>query len=70
MTNDAMRNWAGNHEYTGTLVRPASLEEAAEVVARSQRVRAIGSRHSFNDVVDRLIQLALDRHRTQQSLKH
>jgi D-alanine-D-alanine ligase len=28
------------------------------------------SGHSFNDVVDRLIQLALDRHRQQQALKH
>jgi D-alanine-D-alanine ligase len=28
------------------------------------------SGHSFNDVVDRLINLAIDRHREQQSLKH
>ncbi|MEE6274268.1 D-arabinono-1,4-lactone oxidase [Georgenia sp. MJ206] len=52
MANDMMSNWAGNHEYAGALVRPASLEEAAEVVARSRRVRAVGSRHSFNDIVD------------------
>ncbi len=28
------------------------------------------SGHSFNDVVDRLIQLAMDRHREQQALRH
>jgi D-alanine-D-alanine ligase len=28
------------------------------------------SGHTFNDVVDRLIQLAIDRHRESQSLKH
>ncbi|WP_127573989.1 D-arabinono-1,4-lactone oxidase [Georgenia faecalis] len=47
-----VRNWAGNHSYAGTLVSPASLDEAADVVARSRRVRAIGSRHSFNDIAD------------------
>lgn len=44
--------WAGNRAYSGTLVRPASLDEAADVVSRSRHVRAIGTRHSFNDVVD------------------
>ncbi|WP_324651543.1 D-arabinono-1,4-lactone oxidase [Georgenia sp. H159] len=46
------RNWAGNHTYTGTLVRPGSLDEAADVVAGAEHVRAVGSRHSFNDIVD------------------
>lgn len=52
MRNDAMSNWAGSRSYTGTLVRPGSLAEAAEVVARSEHVRAVGTRHSFNDIVD------------------
>ncbi|HLT85151.1 MAG TPA: FAD-binding protein, partial [Phototrophicaceae bacterium] len=47
-----MTTWAGNRTYAGTLVRPASLDEAADVVARSRHVRAVGTRHSFNDVVD------------------
>ena len=47
------RNWAGNHEYAGArLERPASLDELAEVVGVAPRVRAIGSRHSFTDIVD------------------
>ncbi|UNX53950.1 FAD-binding protein [Georgenia sp. TF02-10] len=53
-------NWAGNHAYPGTLVRPTTLAEAADVVARSPRVRAIGSRHSFNDLVDSATLVSLD----------
>ena len=46
-------NWAGNHAYRALeLVRPRTLEELSEVVARSGRVRAIGSRHSFSDLTD------------------
>ncbi|MEE6282521.1 D-arabinono-1,4-lactone oxidase [Georgenia sp. MJ170] len=47
-----MRNWARSHSYAGTLIRPGSLAEAAEVVAGSEHVRAVGTRHSFNDIVD------------------
>lgn len=50
--HDAMKNWAGNHTYAGTLVRPRSLAEAADVVVGSRRVRAVGTRHSFNDIAD------------------
>jgi xylitol oxidase len=46
-------NWAGNHAYRAArLVRPRSVEELCEVVARSTAVRAIGSRHSFSDITD------------------
>ncbi|MXG88313.1 FAD-binding protein [Nocardioides flavescens] len=48
-----MRNWAGNVTYTATEVaEPASLPELQEAVAAARRVRATGSGHSFNDVVD------------------
>ncbi|MEQ7738744.1 FAD-binding protein, partial [Escherichia coli] len=48
-----MKNWAGNLEYASADVqRPESLEELAEVVARSAKVKALGSRHSFNRVGD------------------
>jgi len=47
------RNWAGNLTYSARdLVRPTSLEQLAEILAGSDRVRALGSRHSFNDVAD------------------
>lgn len=46
-------NWAGNITYSTDDVRtPASLEELQEVVAGASRVRAAGSGHSFNDLVD------------------
>jgi xylitol oxidase len=46
-------NWAGNYEYLSSgLATPGSVEELQEIVARSPRVKALGSRHSFNDVAD------------------
>ncbi|MEA5455015.1 D-arabinono-1,4-lactone oxidase [Sinomonas sp. JGH33] len=48
-----MKNWAGNLEYSAaSLVRPGSVEELAELVAGAERVKALGSRHCFNDVAD------------------
>ena len=55
------RNWAGNHEYAGArLERPASLDELAEIVTAAPRVRAIGSRHSFTDIVDSDVLVSLE----------
>ena len=46
-------NWAGNHRYcAATLHRPASVAELARTVAAAGRVRALGTRHCFNDVAD------------------
>lgn len=46
-------NWAGYHEYRATtLHRPTSLEQLQEVVAKARKIRALGSRHSFNDLAD------------------
>lgn len=48
-----MRNWAGTYEYRArTLHRPATLEELQETLARTPRVRVLGSRHSFSDIAD------------------
>jgi xylitol oxidase len=48
-----MRNWAGNHTYRAREVySPGSLEELQELVRRSPALRALGSRHSFNDIAD------------------
>lgn len=46
------RNWAQNYRYTGRVVRPVTLEDAAETVAREPRIRALGSRHSFTALPD------------------
>lgn len=49
----AEQNWAGNHTYSAAcLVRADSVEQAQEVVAESGRVRALGTRHSFNALCD------------------
>jgi xylitol oxidase len=48
-----VRNWAGTIEYATTDVRtPATVEELQEVVAGAERVRAAGTGHSFNRLVD------------------
>lgn len=49
----AERNWAGNLTYSAASVQhPGSVGELCELVASSVRVRALGTRHSFNDVAD------------------
>jgi xylitol oxidase len=48
-----MKNWAGNLEYSSAEVhRPTSVEELQELVASASRIKALGSRHSFNTVAD------------------
>lgn len=47
------RNWAGNHTYAAQrLARPRSVPELQELVAGADRVRALGSRHSFTALAD------------------
>ncbi|MEU7384637.1 D-arabinono-1,4-lactone oxidase [Streptomyces sp. NPDC042207] len=46
-------NWAGNITYSAAEVdRPGSLDAVRELVARSARVRVLGSGHSFNEIAD------------------
>ena len=46
-------NWAGNYEYRArTIEHPTSLADLQRIVAGATRVRALGSRHSFNDIAD------------------
>jgi len=52
-----MRNWAGNLTYRARSIHePASVDELRSIVARvataGGRIRALGTRHSFNDVAD------------------
>ena len=48
-----MKNWAGNLEYSSAEVRrPETVAGLAAVVAGSRRIKALGSRHSFNRVGD------------------
>ncbi len=46
-------NWAGNLTYGSTGVhRPESLDALVDVVRGSTRLRALGSKHSFNRIAD------------------
>ena len=47
------QNWAGNYTYsTENIHRPNTLEQIQELVAQSPRIKALGSRHSFNSIAD------------------
>jgi xylitol oxidase len=46
-------NWADNYTFSATRIhRPASVDEVRSIVAQSPRIRAIGTRHSFNSIGD------------------
>ncbi len=57
------QNWAGNLTYgTDNLYTPATIDEARDVVKRCSKLRALGSRHSFNAIADsRSNQISLKR---------
>ena len=60
-TTERLRNWAGNHAYPASVVhRPTTVAQVQEVVGSSRHVRAVGSRHSFNDLVDSPVLVSLD----------
>jgi alditol oxidase len=49
----AGRNWSGNVTFSARrLVEPESVDDLRRFVASSTRLRALGTRHSFNDVAD------------------
>jgi alditol oxidase len=46
-------NWAGNYTYRAAcLHRPKTVEQIQELVSRSNKLKAVGTRHSFNDIAD------------------
>jgi alditol oxidase len=48
-----LTNWAGNFTYGAEAVHyPASVADVQELVARLPRAKALGTRHSFNDIAD------------------
>lgn len=49
----ARTNWAGNLTYsTDHLFTPGSVDEVRQTVKRCAKLRALGSRHSFNAIAD------------------
>jgi alditol oxidase len=58
-----MNNWAGNVTYSTTdILRPRSVEETQELVARTDLLRPLGTRHSFNRVADSIGTLVSTEH--------
>jgi alditol oxidase len=50
---DSLRNWAGNIAYSArTFHAPRSVDDVQSIVRRATKVRAVGSRHSFNTIAD------------------
>jgi xylitol oxidase len=48
-----LRNWAGNIVFsTERLHRPRTVAELQDLVARTPRIRALGTGHSFNPIAD------------------
>jgi xylitol oxidase len=46
-------NWAGNYTYSAArLHHPETVEQVQELVIRSSKLRALGTRHSFNGIAD------------------
>ena len=46
-------NWAGNYTYQANrLHQPEIIEQVQEIVSHSHKLKALGSRHSFNDIAD------------------
>ncbi|WP_326575484.1 FAD-binding protein [Streptomyces sp. NBC_00481] len=53
MTTETLTNWAGNITYTAKeLHRPHSVDALRALVADSERVRVLGSGHSFNEIAE------------------
>lgn len=52
-TTEPLRNWAGNLRYsTNTVHHPTTIAEVQETVRKCNKLRVLGSRHSFNQVAD------------------
>jgi alditol oxidase len=46
-------NWAGNHIFAADQVlRPDTVDQLRSMVASTPRLKAVGTRHSFNDIAD------------------
>jgi xylitol oxidase len=46
-------NWAGNYAYRAARIHaPETVEQIQELVIRNGKLKALGTRHSFNDIAD------------------
>ncbi|HMN28051.1 MAG TPA: FAD-binding protein, partial [Caldilineaceae bacterium] len=48
-----LQNWAAHVTFQASTVHyPETVEQLQEIVARSRKLKVIGSRHCFNDIAD------------------
>ncbi|WP_113926262.1 FAD-binding protein [Cognataquiflexum aquatile] len=53
MTSETLKNWAENFEFSTTNVHyPKTVEEVQALVKKCEKLRVLGSRHSFNRIAD------------------
>jgi alditol oxidase len=53
----ARTNWSGNYTYLAPkLLAPSSVEEVQAIVKRATKLRALGTRHSFNAIADSTVE--------------
>jgi xylitol oxidase len=51
--NEALHNWAGNINYTSHKVyHPGSVEEVQQIVKSNNKLKCLGSKHSFSTIAD------------------
>jgi alditol oxidase len=49
----SLQNWAGNVDYSASAYHfPESVEEVQRLVERAEKVKALGSRHSFSQIAN------------------
>lgn len=56
----SVRNWAGNVAFSAEIAHPRSVDELRSIVSAAPKIRAVGTRHSFNDIADGEVIVALD----------
>ena len=50
---ETRRNWAGNYTYQAARIhQPETVEQIQDLVIHSRKLKALGTRHSFNDIAD------------------
>jgi alditol oxidase len=50
---DNPSNWAGNYTYGAAQIhQPATVEQIQELITGGHKLKALGTRHSFNDIAD------------------
>jgi len=50
---ERLKNWAGNLTYsTGNVFYPTSVEEVQQLVKKHSKLKALGTRHCFNNIAD------------------